>query len=299
MEREIIYKGEGERVDIFLRKVLGYSREFIKKLIIDSRVKLNNKNVKASTILSHGDKISIIIDEESEIGLKIDDILIYEDKDIIVINKPAGLLVHPTDDNWMRDISALNFNRNTLVYMIYRDRAKSIIDVDRLGLVHRLDVETSGVMLIAKNKYAQRFISSQFAERKISKNYKALVYGIIYDNELLIDAPIGRFTGKKKLDVMEYGREARTSIKVIKRGEKNTYLDVFPLTGRTNQIRVHLAFIRHPVFGDKIYSNIPAISTRLMLHSYSIKFIHPSKNKQMNFNAEPDDEFLKILKENL
>jgi 23S rRNA pseudouridine1911/1915/1917 synthase len=299
MEREIICKEGGDRIDVFLRIFLGYSRQFIKKLINEGKVKVNEKEIKPSYILNLGDKISLTIKDEEENNLKLDDILIYEDDDIMVINKPAGLLVHPTDENWIRDVSALEFNKNTLVYIIYRDRGSKLIDVDRMGLVHRLDLETSGIMIVTKNKYSQKFIQNQFAERLISKNYKSLVDGIIEDEELLIDAPIGRFSGRKKLDVMEYGREAQTKIKVIRRGSKNTYIDVFPLTGRTNQIRVHLSFINHPIIGDKIYSKKDFSIDRLMLHSYSIEFIHPSKKKSLKFSVEPDDEFLKILNENI
>jgi 23S rRNA pseudouridine1911/1915/1917 synthase len=297
MEREIICGEAGERIDVFLRRVLGYSRQFIKKLIDEGNIKVNEKEIKPSYILNLGDKISLMIEEKEENNLKLDDILIYEDDDIMVINKPSGLLVHPTDENWMKDISALKFNRKTLAYMIYKERGAKIYGLERLGLVHRLDAETSGVMVVAKNRHSQISLYKQFYERRVSKNYKALCIGIIDNDEVLIDAPIGRFTGRKKLDVMEYGKDAITRIKVIERGDRNTYIDVFPLTGRTNQIRVHLSFIKHPILGDRIYSKISF--ERLMLHSYSIGFMHPSKNKMVSFIAQMDEDFLKKIKENL
>jgi len=297
MEREIICGEAGERIDVFLRRVLGYSRQFIKKLIDEGNIKVNEKEIKPSYILNLGDKISLMIEEEEENNLKLDDILIYEDDDIMVINKPSGLLVHPTDENWMKDISALKFNKKTLAYMIYKERGAKIYGLERLGLVHRLDAETSGVMVVAKNRHSQISLYKQFYERRVSKNYKALCIGIIDNDEVLIDAPIGRFTGRKKLDVMEYGKDAITRIKVIERGDRNTYINVFPLTGRTNQIRVHLSFIKHPILGDRIYSKTSF--ERLMLHSYSIGFMHPSKNKMVSFIAQMDEDFLKKIKENL
>ncbi len=295
-ERNLIYEGNGERIDIFLKEKLGYSREFIKKLIKENNIKVNSNSIKPSHQLKNGDIIKINITEDNKISLKLSDIKIYEDDDVLVINKPQGLLVHPTDENWIYDPTALEFSKNTLVWLLYSSNfSKEMNKLQRLGLVHRLDAETSGVMIIAKTLIAQKKLQDAFANREVFKQYKAVVEGVLDKKELTIDAPIGRFTGSKKLKVTEYGREAITEIKLIKQGTKNCYLDVFPKTGRTNQIRVHLSFINHPIIGDKIYSK--SNYERLMLHSYKIVFNHPSKLKTVEFISKPDSDFQRRMNE--
>ncbi|MGC8728346.1 MAG: RluA family pseudouridine synthase [Elusimicrobiales bacterium] len=292
--QKIEYKGGGDRIDLFLKTLLPYSREFIKKLILSGNISVNSKRVKPSFVLSEGDMVEIAKEAENKKDILLDDIKIYEDEDILVLNKPFGLLVHPTDDNWNSDLSALNFSKDSLVWLLYSQKfSKDMEKLDRLGLVHRLDADTSGVMVIAKNVSAQKKLIEQFSKREVFKNYKAVSSGVFEKEELTIDAPIGRFSGSKKLEVMEYGRDAVTEIKVIKKGKQNTYLDIFPKTGRTNQIRVHLSFINHPIIGDRIYSKTNY--DRLMLHSNKISFLHPSKNKKVSFEAELDPDFKRRL----
>ncbi|MEF3280892.1 MAG: RluA family pseudouridine synthase [Elusimicrobiota bacterium] len=296
-ENKIIYNGEGERIDIYLKRIYSsFSREFIKKLINSGSIKVNLRQVKPSFILKDGDEIEIKIDfPQTGLNFSISSIKIYEDDDIIVLNKPAGVLVHPTDDNWLKDPLALELSKDTIAWLLFKEGyGSSDKNLTRLGIVHRLDAMTSGVMIVTKNSKAQNNITRQFNERIVNKNYKAVVQGIIEDDFLVIDAPIGRFSGAKKISVMEYGRDALTEIKKIKCGKKNSYLDVFPKTGRTNQIRVHLSYIKHPIVGDNIYSN--SDYDRLMLHSYKISFIHPSRNKRVEFTVPPDKDFNQRLK---
>jgi len=295
-KKKIIYNGNRERIDIFLKTQLNYSREFIKKLILNGSIKVNSKEVKPSYILICDDEIEIDLKSEEKNKTSLSSIIIYEDKDIIVINKPNGMLVHPTDDNWMNDFSALEFSKNTLVWLLYSQRfSDQLLKMKRLGLVHRLDSDTSGIMVVAKNEKAQKNLIEQFTQREVSKNYKAVCAGVFEKDFLTVDAPIGRFSGFKKLEVMEYGRDAITDFSLIERGKNFSYLDVFPRTGRTNQIRVHLSFIKHPVVGDKIYSKTNY--DRLMLFSFKITFTHPSKGKKVVFEAEIDKDFKKRVKD--
>lgn len=294
-----LYNGESQRLDLYLKTIFpNFSRELLKKIIEDGNIRVNSKIVKPSYKLKSGDVISGFKNDENKLSLNIKDITIYEDNDIIVINKPAGLLVHPTGESWINDYSALEFSKDTLVWLLYSQTDLKNSDAKRLGLVHRLDAQTSGVMIVAKNLKAQKKLMEQFSLRSVLKNYKAIVSGLVLDDKITIDAPIGRLTGDKKLKVLEYGRDAITEISVIERGRENCYLDVFPKTGRTNQIRVHLSYIEHPIIGDDIYGGVNY--SRLMLHSYSISFTHPSKNKKISFKAEPDNFFMnsvsKLLK---
>jgi len=293
---KLVYDGYGDRLDVYIKtKYTEFSREFIKNLIAMGNVTVNSLKAKPSLKLKYGDEITISFsDSESRSYFSLKKITIYEDDDILVINKPSGLLVHPTDDNWIRDFKALEFSKNTLVWLLHEEKKLSDVDgLVRLGLVHRLDMETSGVMVIAKNAISQKKLIEEFNTRTVTKNYRAVADGVISDEFMRIDAPIGRFSGSKRYSVMEYGRDAITEIRIIKTGSKNTYLEVFPKTGRTNQIRAHLAFIGHPVIGDRIYSK--SNFERLMLHSYKISLSHPSSGKAVEFVADIDSEFKKML----
>lgn len=299
-----VYEGQPQRLDVYLKSVFpNFSRELLKKIIEDGMIQVNSKVVKPSYRLKPGDNISTHKVENTTLNnsvshLNLRDIIVYEDNDIIVLNKPAGLLVHPTTESWINDYSTVEFFKETLVWLIYKQTDLRYSDVERLGLVHRLDSQTSGVMVVAKNLKSQKNIMEQFASRSVLKNYKAVVYGLIKEEKVIIDAPIGRLTGEKKLKVLEYGKDAITEISVIERGRTNCYIDIFPRTGRTNQIRVHLSYIKHPIVGDDTYGGIKF--DRLMLHSYSLGFIHPSKNKKVFFKVEPDsffkDSVSKLLK---
>ncbi|MCX7641521.1 MAG: RluA family pseudouridine synthase, partial [Elusimicrobiales bacterium] len=258
--------------------------------------KVNLKLVKPSYKLKDGDRIEIFfVENEEKSSIKLSDILVYEDSDIMIVNKPQGMLVHPTGESWMSDYLALSMDKNTLVYLIYTQTDIANSDVKRLGLVHRLDADTSGVMVIAKNLKSQNFLMEQFSSHSVYKKYIAVVSGIIREEKIVIDAPIGRVQGAKKLTVIEYGRDAYTEIFVKERGRSNSYIEVYPKTGRTNQIRVHLSYIKHPIIGDLIYGKTNYY--RLMLHSNILSFIHPSKKKKVFFEILPDKTFMKSINE--
>jgi len=293
---KIIFSGENKRLDIFLKeKYPEISREFIKKIIKNGSVKLNNKIPKPSEILREKDIIEINFSESQKMKLTLKDIIVYQDDYILIINKPTGILTHPTDSNWLKIPQILEISQDSIASILYRDLFKYYgKNPERMGIVHRLDRETSGIMIIAKDENTYNNLQEQFSKRQISKTYIGVVIGKIPKNNLIINAPIGREVGDKKMKVWEYGREAITEIKVIKSNDKYSYLEIYPKTGRTNQIRVHLLYIGNPILGDKIYSKIQF--DRLMLHSYKIKFIHPKTNKIMEFKAEPDSQFKKLLK---
>ncbi|MFA6434320.1 MAG: RluA family pseudouridine synthase [Elusimicrobiales bacterium] len=298
----IIFEGAPERLDVFLtRSESGLSREFVKRLINDGRALVNGALRKPSFLLSPGDTVSIDL---PAMGKKeasaLDAIIIYEDKDLLAVAKPAGVSVHPNDSNWERRPETCLIGEPTLVSMLLRARpGLGNNEVPRMGLVHRLDRDTSGLMLVAKTPEAQAALQTQFRERQVEKTYVGVVGGVPAKNTGTIDAPIGRASGFKKIKVWEYGRDALTDFKVAEKTAKHALLEVYPRTGRTNQIRIHLEFIGHPIVGDRLYAGERA--SRLLLHSREITFIHPSKRKKTTLEVPlPEDfrrEWTRIKKE--
>lgn len=300
-EKEFIFEEEEIRLDNYLKKFYpNYSRELIKKIIKSGSIKVNSRLSSPSERLKKGDKISIndpSFKHDTQ-RIKIRDIILYEDEFFMAINKPEGLLVHPLDENWKRDRNALSYGEDTLVSLICMEFGKEFCQGDQnIGLVHRLDRETSGLMLIAKNTEFAMAIRGLFARREIKKKYLGLVSGNLPKDEFLIEAPIGRVSGDKRLSVYKYGRQAVTSVKTLEKSKKFSYLEISPQTGRTNQIRVHLSHIGNPIVGDKIYGEIEC--ERLMLHSWTISFTHPITNKKIVIKARPSTSFIKIVKEKI
>ena len=298
MQEIIVQDGEENvRIDSFVsNKISDLSRNMIVKLIESDNIKVNGKSQKPSYKIQAGDKISIEIPEIKEVDLKAQDIpinIIYEDNDIIVINKEKGMVVHPAEGNW----------DGTLVNAIMahcKDSLSGIGGELRPGIVHRLDKDTSGILIIAKNDKAHINLSEQIKNREVKKKYIALVRGIVPENEATINMPIGRSTkDRKKMEVTKNGKEAITHFKVLKRYGKYTLLEVKIDTGRTHQIRVHLAEIGYPVVGDMVYSNgkneFGVVGQ--MLHAQSLDFKHPTKNKKMHLEAELPEYFKKIIEQ--
>lgn len=287
---------EGARIDSFL--ALGneeLSRMAVKKLIDDGNVIVNGKQInKNSYKVKSGDIVEYDVPEAKTIELVAQDIpldIVYEDNDIIVVNKPKGLVVHPANGNW----------DGTLVNAIMakcKDSLSGIGGEIRPGIVHRLDKDTSGLIIIAKNDKAHLNLSEQIKNREVKKIYYALVRGIVPENEATINMPIARSTkDRKKMAVDKNGKEAVTHFKVIKRYDRYTLLEVKIDTGRTHQIRVHLSEIGYPVVGDEVYSNGKnefGIHGQL-LHAKSLDFKHPTTGKQMHLEAELPEEFLNII----
>ncbi|GAB4028406.1 MAG: RluA family pseudouridine synthase [Elusimicrobiota bacterium] len=300
-DKELVFEGEEMRLDNYLRRFYpNYSRELIKKIINSGLVSVNGKKPSPSVRLSSGDRVLVSSAKEriSDISINIKEMIIYEDEFSLVINKPESLLVHPTDENWTRDREALSYGQSTLLSAIAKEYGKDFCAGDeKMGLVHRLDRETSGAMLVARRSDFAQAMRALFSSREVNKKYLGLVSGSLPEKKFSIDAPIGRACGDKRLGVYKYGREALTEIKTLKTGGGFSYLEISPRTGRTNQIRVHLSHIGTPIVGDYIYGGV--LCERLMLHSLSLSFIHPFTGKKFSIEAKPSKEFMLIVKEKL
>lgn len=296
--KEYIVNNEdvNKRIDSYLSSINEeLSRVAIQRLIDKEKVLVNGKKIKHSYKVQENDKI--ILEEEipQEIELKAQDIpieIIYEDNDIIVVNKPKGLVVHPANGN--PDGTLVN-----AIMAICKDSLSGIGGEIRPGIVHRLDKDTSGILIIAKNDKAHINLSEQIKNHKVKKTYIAIVRGIVKENEATINMPIGRSTkDRKKMAVVKNGKEAITHFRVLKRNEKEniSVLEVNIETGRTHQIRVHLTEIGYPIIGDTTYSsgkNKWGIKGQC-LHSKSIEFKHPVTGKIMLLEA-PIPEYMKEL----
>lgn len=288
----------GKRIDSFIPSIKkDISRSMVQKLIEEKNIKINGKETKHSYKLKLNDEIEISIPEAKEIDLKAQDIpldIIYEDDDIIVINKPKGMVVHPANGN--PDGTLVN-----AVMAICKDSLSGIGGEIRPGIVHRLDKDTSGAIIVAKNDKAHINLSEQLKEHKVKKTYLALVRGIIKENEATINMPISRSNkDRKKMDVNKEGKEAITHFKVLRRYKnKYTLLQINLETGRTHQIRVHLSYIGYPIIGDEVYSNGKnewGIKGQC-LHAWKLEFMHPITKEKISLEAEIPEYLKNILKE--
>lgn len=300
MKEFIVNKEESNnRIDSYLsQKSQDISRVTIQRLIQQGKILVNYKKIKSSYKVQENDKITIEEEKPREISLKAQDIpieIMYEDKDIIVVNKPKGMVVHPANGN--PDGTLVN-----AIMAICKDSLSGIGGEIRPGIVHRLDKDTSGVLIVAKNDKAHINMSEQIKNHEVEKTYITLVKGIVKETEATINMPIGRSTkDRKKMAVTKNGKEAITHFKVIERFPKHncTLLEVKIETGRTHQIRVHLSQIGYPIIGDTVYSNGKNewnIEGQC-LHAKSLKFKHPITKKEMFLKAKLPEYFEKILEE--
>ncbi len=291
---EFAVSSTGERLDKYLAEQCQISRSYAQKLINGGQVAVNGHAAKSSQKLNAGDKVVANIPPPSPISLAPESIplkVVYEDNDLIVIDKPAGLVVHP----------AAGHRSGTLVNAILArcPDLGTIKDTIRPGIVHRLDRDTSGLMMVAKNDAAQTSLTRQIKQRSIEKGYLALVLGHLHPKRGAIDTPIGRHPkDRKRMAVVSGGREAHTEYRVIKYYNEYTLVEAMPETGRTHQIRVHFAAIGHPVFGDPVYGKKSPLLGRQFLHACMLGFRLPSSGKYVEFKTElpPDlDDVLKQL----
>lgn len=283
-----------ERLDVFVTENYPeHSRNLIQNLIKKGQILVNDKSVKPSYPLEENDEIKIIWPvAKNTINLK--DLIIYEGKNFFVINKPAGLLVHPQSPAWEENKTALFASEETLVSAIYANPPANFDkDMPRLGLVHRLDKETSGIMLIAKNERFQNAMMEMFANREVHKTYNAICCGEMAQTEGLIDVPIGREAGGR-IKASPVGRTAQTQFKVKQQKGKFYWVELHPLTGRTNQLRVHMNWLGCPVLGDWLYKG--ATAPRLMLHARKLEFKNPITHRQESFEVKPPSDFLSAWK---
>ncbi len=292
----------GLRLDQFLvgQFQKRYSRSYLQHLIAQGNVLVNGARVKRHTSVRAGDEIEVILKEKEErpwlIPEKIPLDIIYEDEEIVVVNKPSGMVVHP----------ACGHYTGTLVHALLA-HCGSLSQAGgpaRPGIVHRLDKETSGVILAAKTENAHYHLAEQFASRQVKKKYLAIVRGRVARQEGVIQLPIGRHpVNRQKMAVIAKGegrsREAETRYRVLERFKQATYLELEPTTGRTHQIRVHLSALGHPILGDTVYGgSFPRLKIpRLMLHAGSLIFSHPVTNKEMLFEAPLPEDLQDILQQ--
>lgn len=297
MEQIVINKeDEGLRLDKFLsNRYPDLSRVYLQKLIQEDEVFVNGKKEKASYKVKENDLIDIGDLEVNELELEAQNIpldIVYEDEDIIVINKEQGMIVHP----------APGVYKDTLVNaLLYHCKDLSSINgVKRPGIVHRIDKDTSGLLVVAKNDHSHEFLSNQLKDKTMNREYYALVHGVINENKGRINAPIGRdLKNRIKMAVVKDGKESITHFEVIERFSKYTLIKCKLETGRTHQIRVHMAYIGYPLAGDPVYGVKPTLEGNgQYLHAYRLTLVHPRTNKEMVFES-PIPEYFKNIIETL
>ena len=304
MKRELQYEvtaeEDGLRLDQYIAgRCMDLSRSYIQKLIKESRVTINkNIQTKTKTAVQESDIVNVSLPDPKELEIKPQDIpldILYEDNDVLVVNKPKGMVVHPAPGHYEGTLV------NAVLYHC-RDNLSGINGVLRPGIVHRIDKDTTGALIVCKNDKAHQKIADQLRVHTITRSYRAIVYNNFSEDEGMINAPIGRHpTNRKKRMVTEKNsKEAITHYKVLDHlNHKFNYIECRLETGRTHQIRVHMSHIGHPLLGDEIYGPVNSKFKNLQgqtLHAATIGFIHPTTEEYMEFSAPLPDYFEKLLK---
>ena len=282
------------RIDKFLKaQYPDDSRSYLQKLIKDNNILVNDKTIKSNYKLSLGDIITVDIPEPIETNIKPVNIpldIIYEDNDVLIINKPKDMVVHPAPGHYDDTLV------NAIMYHC-KDELSSINGVLRPGIVHRIDKDTTGALIVCKNDFSHNFIADQLKTHESRRTYVGIVWGVLKDDFGTINAPIGRNKNNRlQMAITDNGKEAITHYKVIKRYKKYTFVEFKLETGRTHQIRVHMASINHPLLGDELYNRYPS-PYKLQgqcLHAKTIGFIHPTSKEYVEFEA-PIPEYMKHL----
>lgn len=289
-------EAQGVRIDKFLSEACdGLSRSYLQKLLKSELVEVDKRTVKNSYKLSAGEKIEFEVPEAAEPEIKAEDIpldIIYEDSDIILVNKPKGMVVHPAAGHYSQTLV------NGLMYHC-RNGLSGINGVLRPGIVHRIDMDTTGVLIVCKNDFAHNAIAEQLKVHSITRKYFAIVHGVIQEDEGTVDAPIGRHpVDRKKMSInRKNGKEAVTHYRVLERFRQFTYVECQLETGRTHQIRVHMASIGHPLLGDSVYgpSKSPFKLQGQTLHAGVLGIVHPRTGNYMEFSAPLPEYFSELL----
>lgn len=291
---ELKAKTNNIRIDKYLITELNISRNKIQKLIDNNQILVNNKKVKANYILKENDIINVLDITEEKIDIKPENIpldIVYEDDYLLVVNKPSGMVVHPAIGNY----------NNTLVnaLMYHCNKLSNVNGKIRPGIVHRIDADTSGLLLVAKNDAVHNDLAKQISEKTVKREYIALVHGIIKEDSATIDAPIGRDpTNRKKLTVtIENSKDAITHLYVLERLNNATLIKCVLETGRTHQIRVHMKYINHPIVNDPTYGLKKQENPNFnqMLHAKTIGFVHPITKEYLEFTVKEPKEFTEIV----
>lgn len=283
-----------DRLDKYLLDKIEVSRSKLQKMINNGNVLVNGNKVKNSYVVKIDDEITIDENYQEKIDILPENIpldIVYEDDDLLVVNKKSGMVVHPAPGNYCGTlVNALMYHCNSL----------STVNTEvRPGIVHRIDADTSGLLLVAKNDETHIALAEQIKEHTVTRKYVALVWGVINEDTATIDAPIGRDkNNRKKMRVTaDNSKDAITNIKVLERYEKATLIECSLETGRTHQIRVHMDYIGHPIVNDPVYDHNKLIDNDFgqMLHAKTIGFIHPRTKEYMEFNSEVPPKFIEIL----
>lgn len=288
---------ENKRLDSFLSEITpDISRSKIQNFIKKGCIKINDALKKPSYILKENDKIDFEFpDSQEELEIKPQNIpldIVYEDENMLVANKPSGMLTHPT---------VLELE-NTLVNALLYKYGNNLSDINgefRRGILHRLDRNTSGLLMIAKNNKAHEFLAEQIKNHAVTKKYRAIVKGIIKEDEFEINSPIGRNPNQPhKMTIRDDGKPSKTIIKVLERFKEHTYIELTLITGRTHQIRVHMKSINHPVYNDTLYgAGQGKVKTEeQVLQSYFLRFTKPFGNEIIELQIKPDEKIQKVLK---
>lgn len=285
--REFLVLGEeeGDRLDVYLSSQLGdMSRSYIQKIIKDKKVNVNGKIEKPKYLVKEDDHIVIEIPAPKLLEIKPQNIpidIVYEDDDLLIVNKPQNMVVHPAPGNY----------ENTLVNAILyhcKDNLSSINGVIRPGIVHRIDKDTSGILMIAKNNNAHNFLAEQLKDHSITREYEFVCHGAVKEDKITVDKPIGRNPKDRlKMAIVKDGKRAVTHFQVIKRYDNFTHMKATLETGRTHQIRVHMSHIGHPIIGDELYGSLDEdLINRQALHAYSLKFKQPRTKEVLEFETD-------------
>jgi 23S rRNA pseudouridine1911/1915/1917 synthase len=309
-------EGSGERLDVFVvRRCPGLSRSLVQRLIHEGRVTVGGRPGRAGQRLEQGDRVVVRMPAEAPEPLRPEPIpltIVYEDTDLLVVDKPAGLTVHPAAG---LPAGQAGVPQGTLAaaLLAYRPELAGVGGPERPGIVHRLDRDTSGLLVVAKNEAARAALARQWKEQQVEKGYLALVHGRLEPPQGVIDAPIGRDTRhRQRMAVVEGGRAARTAYRVRRylpvrqaglpetpRGrDVYSLVEVTPSTGRTHQIRVHFAALGHPLVGDRVYGRPSAVLGRQFLHAHRLAFRHPVDGRPLEFES-PLPEDLQVALERL
>lgn len=291
----VIEEEEGDRLDVYLSEQLGdMSRSYIQKLIKDKKVTVNDKIEKAKYLVKEDDKIVIQIPAPKLLEVIPQDIpinIVYEDKDVLILNKPQDMVVHPAPGNYEGTLV------NAILYHC-KENLSSINGVIRPGIVHRIDKDTSGLLMIAKNNNAHNSLAEQLKEHSITREYQFICHGVVKEDKITVNKPIGRNPKDRlKMAVVKDGKNAITHFEVIKRYENFTHMKARLETGRTHQIRVHALSINHPLLGDEVYGhkNNKFKLKGQTLHAKKLGFIHPTTKEYVEFDSELPKYFQDIL----
>jgi len=288
----------GQRIDKYICEQLdGISRSYVQKLLKEGHVLIEDRPVKSNYKLCGKESISVCIPEQTEPDIAAEDIpldILYEDEDLLVVNKPKGMVVHPGAGHYSGTLV------NALMYHC-KDQLSGINGVLRPGIVHRIDQNTTGSLLVCKNDFSHNHIALQLKEHSITRKYRAIVHGNLKEDTGTVNAPVGRHpTERKKMAVnVKNGREAVTHYRVLERFGQYTYIECQLETGRTHQIRVHMSSIHHPILGDDVYGPSKCPFQGLQgqtLHAQVLGFIHPRTNEYMEFSAPLPAYFEDLLK---